>query len=94
MKNRNHALTLATLGMMLTLSACALTRQSRSVETTGFLKNYGELREGERGEAIGAVSERDPQRFVQLAGRIELELQRLAAAEGVEGARIGGHRRL
>ena len=51
MKSRNHALTLATLGMMLTLSACALTRQSRGVDTSGFLGSYAGLREGGSGEA-------------------------------------------
>jgi hypothetical protein len=42
---------LGILGLSLALVACVATRQTRSVETSGFLGDYSELREGERGEA-------------------------------------------
>ena len=33
------------------LTSCATTRQTRSVETSGFLRDYSQLREGEGEEA-------------------------------------------
>jgi len=46
--------TLAVLGILvlsLALAACATTRQTRSVETSGFLGDYSQLQEGEKGQA-------------------------------------------
>lgn len=45
------ALCLLVLGFSLSLSSCARTRQSRSVETSGFLGDYSQLRKGEGKEA-------------------------------------------
>jgi hypothetical protein len=41
----------ACLALSLTVAACATTRQTRSVEESGFLGDYSELREGGKGEA-------------------------------------------
>jgi hypothetical protein len=38
-------------GLVLSLAACATTRQTRSVERSGFLGDYSQLQEGEKGEA-------------------------------------------
>lgn len=50
---RLHRLTLlaTALGLVLILSACQTTRATRSVETSGFLGDYSQLREGEGDEA-------------------------------------------
>lgn len=39
------------LVLLVTIGGCALTRQTRSVEKSGFLGDYSNLREGESGEA-------------------------------------------
>ena len=50
MANRRLASVLA-LTAVLIVAGCATTRQTRSVENSGFLGNYSDLREGESGEA-------------------------------------------
>ena len=49
-RNLPGALALAVLGSLL-VTGCAQTRQARSVEKSGFLKDYSQLREGKGDEA-------------------------------------------